>query len=121
MGMVTEEKLVLQMVAKAIADTFFKQSSRIEFPSAALVFEFEKLACQMMRKGVMTVWVYIRQGNCSICTAQSRLVQGRQLDLDAAKTLVKDTPDKGGLVDCTLLKELLGLLLATMGTAVLVL
>ena len=55
-------------------------------------------------------------------TAQSRLVQGRQLDSDAAEILVKDTPDKEGLADCTLIKELLGLLLATMGsTAVLVL
>ena len=60
MHMVTEEKPVLQMLAKAVTDIFFKQSSRIAFPSAALVFEFEKLECQMMGKGVTTVWVLVK-------------------------------------------------------------
>jgi hypothetical protein len=47
--MVTEEELVYQMASIAIADTR-RQSNRMAFPAAALVVDFEKLACRIMGK-----------------------------------------------------------------------
>jgi hypothetical protein len=47
--MATEEELVHQMAAMTVADAS-RHSNRMEFPDAAAVFEFEKVACEIMGK-----------------------------------------------------------------------